>query len=352
MKILALILSAAVLSVAACWLVRLLPLRDVPDGERKLQDGPVPTAGGLGILAATAIPVLVLALQPDAIPAGSVTAADLMAILVLVLAPWLIGLADDWLGLPALVKLGLLCAWAVAAAWPQFAAGNHLIGLGVFVWLLVITNAANFMDGSNGLALGSLGIMILALFPLYVMLLFCWGSCSRTPVGDLAVVSQIAMAGAIGGFLVWNLRGALYAGDTGALGAGGLFGLMTVYHLDSTLDGLRAAVFALTVSLPFLLDVLLTLAWRSLKGKNILKAHTDHAYQRFRATGWGHLTTAFTWWGLTVVCAVTAIVTLFAGIDSEGDTFPVSQLVALVVLAAIGTGLWLRERRRAVSTPG
>lgn len=353
MKILYLLLAGAVLSFAACWLVRLLPLRDAPDGGRKQQAAPVPTAGGLGILAATVTAVLYVALQPDAVPPGTLPAGDLVAILLLVLAPWLIGFADDWLGLPALVKLGLLCAWAIAAAWPQLMAGHILIALGIFVWLLVITNATNFMDGSNGLALGTAGVMMLSLFPLYVLLMFCWGDCVRHPVAELSVVTQIVSAGGIGGFLVWNMRGALYAGDTGALGMGSLFGLMVVYHLDASMDGLRAILFALTVSLPFLIDVLMTLVWRSTRGQNILKAHTDHAYQRLRAKGWGHLKAALVWWAMAAGCVIAAVVSLFIGIDSERDGFPVEQLFTLILLALLGAVLWWGERARpVVSKPG
>ena len=167
------------------------------------------------------------------------------------------------------MKLVLLIVWAIAAALPFFLSGEPwawLIGLGVVLWLIVITNAVNFMDGANGLALGTSAVMIVGLFPLYAILMLCLGNCVPDPLGEFAIVAQFAFFGAVLGFLAWNLRGVLYAGDCGSLGTGGLFGLMAVYHLDVSMDGVRTALLGVTLALPFLIDVLLTLALAQSEG--------------------------------------------------------------------------------------
>ena len=350
--ILYLIAGSALISFVLCTLMRRVPLLDAPDGGRKQQKAPVPRTGGIGILGAILITLAAFALLSDPAPLNGMGAGQFLFVVALALTPWVIGFLDDWLGLSALLKLALLCGWALVAAIPFFlsgGAGGWLIGLAVIAWLIVITNAADFMDGANGLAMGSVAIMHLGLFPLFAVLMLCFGNCVRDPAGEFAMVAQFAMFGAVLGFLVWNMRGMLYAGDCGSLGAGGLFGLMAVYHLGEGMDGVRAALLGLTLALPFLIDVLLTLAWRSLKGRNLLQAHTDHAYQRLIARGWGHVGVAAFWWGMTLICAIMGVVTMFGAAESaeQANAFPVLQLVTLLALAAIGAAFWSLERFRA-----
>ena len=96
-KILYLIFGGAALSFAFCWLVRMLPLRDAPDGGRKQQAAPVPTAGGLGIVLSIAVLLGYYASRPDALPDDHISAVGYTAIIALVLAPWVIGFIDVWL---------------------------------------------------------------------------------------------------------------------------------------------------------------------------------------------------------------------------------------------------------------
>ena len=344
-----LVAGTALISFVLCALARRVPLLDAPDGGRKQQKAPVPRTGGLGMLGA-----LMIALAAFAATSGPGAMAEAQPVQILFMAflavsPWLIGLADDWLDLSARFKLCLICLWAALAAAPFLVSGPMLIGVAVFGWLIVITNAANFMDGANGLALGTLGIMHVGLFPAYAIMMLCFGTCAPDLFGEYAIVAQFAMFGAVLGFLAWNVRGVLYAGDCGSLGAGGLFGLLAVYHVSASMDGLRVALLGLTLSLPILVDVLLTLAWRSLKGRNLMQAHTDHAYQRLVARGWRHIAVAALWWGMTLLCAVAGVLALFSPVATGDptDAFPVQQLVALIALGAAGSGLWLWERRRA-----
>tara|TARA_R100001086_G_C11842077_1_gene259308 strand:- start:1605 stop:2663 length:1059 start_codon:yes stop_codon:yes gene_type:complete len=344
-------LGAALISFVLCGVARKLPLLDAPDGGRKQQKVPVPRTGGLGILGALILAFAAFMLTSDVDLLNGASPASLGGAIVLVLAPWIIGFLDDWLGLSAKVKLVLLIVWAIAAALPFFLSGEPwawLIGLGVVLWLIVITNAVNFMDGANGLALGTSAVMTVGLFPLYAILMLCLGNCVPDPLGEFAIVAQFAFFGAVLGFLAWNLRGVLYAGDCGSLGTGGLFGLMAVYHLDVSMDGVRTALLGVTLALPFLIDVILTLAWRSLKGRNVLQAHTDHAYQRLIARGWGHISVAAFWWAMSLICAVMGVVTLFGAAEASPDGFPTLQFVALAALAAIGSAFWWLERSRPV----
>lgn len=344
--------ASAVLSFLICGLIRWLPLRDAPDGARKQQAAPVPTSGGVGILLAALACAFAFMELSDLSTLEWPPKPAFWGAALLVLAPFLIGLLDDWRGLPALVKLGLLVAWAgvilavlvdqahVMSAWVM------LIIAAVGGFLLVFVNAANFMDGSNGLAVGCLALMIASLYPLYAINLFCLFDCPSTPVMEFGVVLSAIIPAAAIGFLVWNMAGKLYAGDAGALGLGGLFCLMAVQLLQATPEGQAVIWYALTVTLPFTVDVLLTLALRSLEGKNILKAHTDHAYQRLRAAGWAHWKVAVLWWAMTLACiagGLAGLVPLFRA-SSETPYSSLPGLMIFAILSVLGGLLWIAHR--------
>ncbi len=357
---LVLVFSAFAMSVLLCGvIVRLGPV-DEPDGRRKRQVRAVPTSGGIAILAGTAL-VSALGVFLGKIDL-TLMASRLLAWgwwphLLLIAGAASVGLVDDWHGLGARLKLVLLAGLCLFAAGAGFhaelfdtIAGGPVSALlwmvcvvGSALWLFVIMNAANFMDGSNGLAVGSLLIMLasLAVF---------WARVDSAGAAPIVVLAITALLGAMAGFLVWNLGGQLYAGDAGALGIGAVFGSLSLFmvsYMNEIGDPSSAALiwFPATLALPFLVDVFMTLLWRSRRGAPLLSAHTDHAYQWLRAAGWGHIRTAVLWWSFAAICGVFG---LFAIWSSRNFGFPV-----FVALLAIGILLWVFQRRAGkLSKPG
>lgn len=330
-------------SVAACGAIMRIRIVDAPDGVRKTQSRPVPRLGGLGMLLggligcafSTLIVIFLTALDP--ITAIRAVPSDIAAegrgwgpVFGFALAAFLIGLWDDVLTANTklkLVLLGLACVAAAAVGlmpvqlatpWIDVDAPILLIG-GSALWLVVFTNAANFMDGSNGLAIGCLAIMLGALGLIAgatdaIALTFWW----------------FPLIGAIAGFLLHNLRGHLYAGDAGSLGLGALFAGIGVA------SGVDVWTIA-TLGLPFLIDVLLTLIWRAKHGRNWLEAHLDHAYQRLIACGWSHLETAVLYWGLTATAGVLAYIGALAG--------GAAPFAVFWTLTLAGSTIWIIHRR-------
>jgi len=193
--------------------------------------------------------------------------------------------------------------------------------IGSALWLIVFTNAANFMDGANGLAIGSLAIMLAGLGII----------CSVTETLRLTFW-WFPLIAAKAGFLLHNLQGNIYAGDAGSLGFGALFASVGLA------SGLEVWTVA-TLALPFLIDVLLTLIWRAKHGRNWLEAHLDHAYQRLIASGWTHVEIAILYWGLTATCGTLAYIAARAGGDAPFAVF--------WTLALAGSVLWVLHRRAA-----
>lgn len=332
-------------SLFACSLVMRINVVDAPDGERKTQTRPIPRLGGVAILiggllgiAATFV-IVILTYSDDPVqhfqelPGRLVRdGASFAPAFGFAATAFLIGLWDDIWTANTKLKLALFAIAGLAAAsaglvpdglnspWGDLTLPAFLIG-GTALWLLVVTNAANFMDGSNGLAIGCLAIMLAGLAAI------------AGATGAIAITFWwFPLIGAIAGFMVQNLRGHLYAGDAGSLGLGALFsGLAIAAGLDVWTTA--------TLALPFLIDVLLTLVWRTKHGRNLLEAHLDHAYQRIIASGWSHLETAVLYWGFTATAAVLA----YIGAQAGGA----APFLIFWTLALAGSFIWVLHRRAA-----
>lgn len=249
-----------------------LAVMDVPGG-RSAHDRPTPKGGGVGMLAAILIGLpLTLAL----LPAGprTVPAACLMMLAVLLLGgiSWL----DDVRQFGFQAKLGAQVAAAILTIAAVLSTMPVLPPAWILVlalpaslcWLLLVTNAMNFIDGINGLAAGCT-----ALAGLFVALLG-WMR------GDalLVALSLPASAGLLG-FLPFNYpRARIFLGDVGSQVCGLLAGSEALFLLN------RDASDRLDLALPVILaavlwDVLFTLARRLHGGERLTQAHRSHLYQ-------------------------------------------------------------------------
>ncbi|NQY39690.1 MAG: hypothetical protein HRT80_06285 [Henriciella sp.] len=329
----------------ACALVKRLGVMDAPDGGRKTQAQPVPRLGGVAILLGTLIGMafsfVILMVGYGVDPFATIsnlilgafeTNTNLGIAFGFVAISFLIGLWDDIWTANTKLKLVLLtiaalvsAAFGLSAAVFQTPFGDLavpiLLVIGSAAWLIVMVNAVNFMDGSNGLAIGSLAIMLVAL-----------AAVSATSGTWSAALWWFPLFGAIGAFLLHNIRGQIYAGDAGALGLGALFAALGLA------SGLNVWTIA-TIALPFLLDVLMTLIWRAKHGRNWLEAHLDHAYQRLIVSGWSHLETAVFYWGLSATAGGMAYIAALAG-----GAAPFAVFWGLWIALSL---IWIRHRRTA-----
>jgi UDP-GlcNAc:undecaprenyl-phosphate GlcNAc-1-phosphate transferase len=150
---------------------------------------------------------------------------ELIEILALASVIMVMGLVDDLKSLDWRLRLGIqvVCATIVAASgihvtlfWPFT---HPVLGGAVTVlWIVGLTNAFNMLDNMDGLA-ASVGLI--------AAVLFCG---AQVAVGSLfAPAVLLVVAGALGGFLVYNRAPArLFMGDAGSNFLGFLLGAMTV----------------------------------------------------------------------------------------------------------------------------
>lgn len=325
---------AVIPSVILCRVVISLGIVDAPTEARKLQKAPVPTAGGLAVALSAA-----LAIAADT----ELTRGGFNPMLFLVgggaLAALLVGLVDDVIGLRAIYKLLLVTAIGVGVAvagvrpdvlsmWPGFEwpMPVWLAVAGSALWIVVVANATNFMDGANGLAMGMAAIAAAG-----------FATCGAT-IGawDFALTAG-ALTGGLCGFLVWNVSGRLYVGDAGALFVGAALAGLGLELVRQRPDLLLVPPILL---LPFLSDVLLTIAWRARHGKRLFVAHRDHSYQIALKAGLKH-------WQVSSVHAVWALNTTIVGILSALLARQIPAIM-FVLLVLISTWLHMKIRRAGV----
>jgi UDP-GlcNAc:undecaprenyl-phosphate GlcNAc-1-phosphate transferase len=321
-------------SVVLCRIVMSLGVVDAPTEARKTQATPVPTMGGIAVALSVA-----LAISVD----NELITGEFNPLLLIVgggaTGALIVGMVDDILGLRAVLKLAALTAISLGVAWfglwPEVFAPWPGLELpmpvwlaiaGAALWLLVVMNAVNFMDGANGLAMGMAAIAA-AGYCVIGAIVGKW---------DVAVTAG-ALTGGLCGFLVWNGSGRLFAGDAGALSVGALLAGLGLEIVRARPDLLLVPPMLL---LPFLSDVLLTLAWRAKHGKKLFAAHRDHVYQIAIKAGLKH-------WQVSAVHAVWALNAAIVAILSALLTRQI-PITLFVLLLLVSTWLHLKIRRAGV----
>ena len=269
------LLLAAVLTGAVYRAARTGRMLDVPN-LRSSHTTATPRGGGIAIVAAATLGLLVLALL------GRISYELLLALVAGGGAVGAIGLADDKYGLPAGLRLTvhvLAAAWAVywlggltgirigGHAAQLGLAGNLLAVLGI-VWFL---NLFNFMDGIDGIA-ASEGIFI------------ALAGAALSLAGYGVAPAALVIAASCAGFLWWNWPPAkIFMGD---VGSGYLGYVIAVLGLQAARADPAAPWIWLILTGVFLLDATVTLVRRAMRGERILQAHRSHAYQ-WLARRWG-----------------------------------------------------------------
>ncbi|MGV6859340.1 MAG: glycosyltransferase family 4 protein [bacterium] len=253
---------------------------DIPDA-RKVHTRPVPRIGGVAIIVASAIPLLLWAA-----PSSALWGYLLGGAVILVF-----GIADDRFDLDFRIKF---VGQVIAVLLAIFVAGieiNHLpftapdavisrwfsVPLTLFLVLAVI-NAVNFTDGLDGLAGG---IVLLSLCGMAV-LAYGYGNYL---VGLIAV----ALIGAILGFLHFNSHPAqLFMGDVGSQFLGYALASLSILLTQTGQGVFPVGLPLLLIGLP-LIDMTVVTVNRKLSGQSAFAPDKTHIHHRLMSIGLSHL---------------------------------------------------------------
>jgi phospho-N-acetylmuramoyl-pentapeptide-transferase len=309
-------------------------------GEAKKEDGPefhwsktgTPTMGGVIILLSVIIPVVLWA-----------DIKSTYVILITVGTIWLgaVGFLDDYLkvikkypnGLIARYKLlgqvliGLLVGSVIYFS-PEFESINSLttvpflknvnFDLSVFyipVVIFIVTatsNAVNLTDGLDGLAIGVIAIVMIALallsyvsgnsiFANYLNILYLPGS------GELSVFVS-ALVGASLGFLWYNCYPAqVFMGDTGSLALGGAFGILAVLIKKELFIPILGGIFFMeTISVIIQRSYFKYSKKKYGEGRRVFKMAPVHHH--FEMLGWAEPKIVVRFYIIAIVLAIVSLV--------------------------------------------
>ncbi len=201
---------------------------DKPD-ERKRHHQPTSPLGGVAIFLAfwSAIAAIFL-FEPERLALFS---ADVTVIFIGSIVIFFLGLYDDFRPMGAVGKLVVQSGvgtflWfsglGISRLWIPTVGG---IDIGVFslpitlIWFILLVNAVNIIDGMDGLAGG---VSLIGLASVIVIGV-------RSNVPD-AVLLAVILAGALGGFLLYNRPPArIFLGDNGSLFLGYIFAVIALW---------------------------------------------------------------------------------------------------------------------------
>jgi len=265
-------------------LTRRVGLVDLPDARRKLHTLPVPTAGGVAILVS-----FFIALAVNQHFFGAVWGIDLRTSLGLAIGLALVGVLgflDDWRKVGPWGKIAVQLAGGLILYYFGFKvhALTHPFGdsfnLGfltlpaTLIWVLIITNAVNLIDGVDGLAGGIVAVSLATLIAVSL----------RADEVRVLFYAGI-LGGALAGFYIYNFPPAkIFLGDCGSLALGFALAALSLLENRKGTTTLSLLVPIIAMGVP-LLDTGLAFLRRSRNGTSPLKADREHLHHRLLRLG-------------------------------------------------------------------
>ncbi len=341
-------------AVLTTWLVtfvvRVLARRQslvvVPD-DRRVHERPTPTGGGagmyLGMLAAIAVASQLRAFAPvfrgSSAPLGVVLAATVI---------FAVGMVDDVREMSPPAKLaGQVLAgtvlyffgvnmlfFHVPLAQTTLVLSPDLAALATVLWVAVMANSVNFIDGLDGLAAGVVAIAAGAFF-VYSHQLNVVGNIGTSNAGPLIAIVAV---GVCLGFLPHNFYPAkIFMGDAGAMLLGVLVAASTlaVVGQDSYEFSGRTYFFFAPILIPFfilgipLLDTAFAIVRRAGSRTSPAVADLNHLHHRLMRLGHGHRPAVLILWAWT---ALLSGIVLWPGITNSHNEIPPIAVGGLSIL--------------------
>ena len=327
--------ACLVVSLVSTWGLRNLAnakgWTHTPKADRHMHTMPVPRLGGVAIYGTFMLVVLAALAVPRLIGADPLLPAkETLGLLGPALIVFLLGLRDD---VRPLSPYGKFLVQGVAAVW-LYAAGFEIHYLGLIhggqalqwmyglpltvLWVLLITNAFNLIDGLDGLAAGS------ALFSTVVLFVV-----SLVAPNPLVTFLTIALAGATLGFLRFNFHPAtIFLGDSGSLFIGFMLAALALAGSQKAPTIVAVAIPVVSLGLP-ILDVALAVARRFVAGKPLFVADKQHIHHKLVKLGLSQRD------AVLILYAVTAGFGFLSLILLEG------RATIALVLAVTGIGIFV-----------
>tara|TARA_B100001250_G_scaffold409562_1_gene434133 strand:- start:383 stop:1432 length:1050 start_codon:yes stop_codon:yes gene_type:complete len=285
--IIVLLLSSITISIVFSWIsIKIAPkvgLMDIPgSAKHKSHHRAVPLTGGV-VLLDTLLLIIIFT--------GSWMDKDIMALLLSGLVIGIMGILDDLMNLKPIVKfLGQILASSILIYLgimvnlfnsPDFffrtetQIDNYLNLFLTIMWLTAVTNAFNFIDSSDGLAVGLSGVS--SAFFILISL--------NTNQNTILFISTIIFGVCIGLYFFNSHPASLFLGDSGAQTLGFLLGSVAILYRPESGTQLSTWFVPIMIFFVPLFDLILVIISRFRRRKEIYKASQDHTYHRLSKRG-------------------------------------------------------------------
>ncbi len=260
----------------------------LPDNGRHIHLRPTPRLGGVAIYIAFVLTLLCVPFLGNLVT--DIFHANLHKLIVL-LAPatfiFLFGVYDDFRGASAPVKVVFQTIAAAMVYSGGFRIENLSSPLGgswelpvllsfplTALWIVVITNAFNLIDGIDGLAAGA------SIFALLSILVF--SIAQGNP--EISLIS-VVLVGAVMGFLRYNFNPAtIFLGDSGSLFLGFMAAALSLAGSQKGSTIIAIAIPLVSFGLP-VVEAGLSLARRFLSGQPLFAGDRGHIHHRLLQLG-------------------------------------------------------------------
>ena len=330
LKMLAALAVAAVVSFLTTPMVKSLAYKvgaiDVPKDNRRMHKTPIPRLGGLAIFIAFLLTVLIFA-DIDRPIRGILLGAVMIVVL---------GVLDDILTLKALPKLLVQIAAAAMAVYhgcviqffsnPNVFSDATYISLGwlsvpvTIIWIVAITNAVNFIDGLDGLAVGVSAISTAALVVIALLVQEI----------NIAVI-LIALFGACLGFIPYNMNPAkIFMGDTGSTFLGYMLATVSIMGLFKFYAVISFAVPFLILGLP-IFDTANAIIRRVAAGRSPMSPDRGHVHHKLIDMGFNQKQAVAILYAISATLGLTAVV-----LTSSGEVKAIVLLLAVLAASLVG----------------
>ncbi|MEA2696967.1 MAG: hypothetical protein QOI66_1238 [Myxococcales bacterium] len=350
----AFLLSAACAAVLTP-LVRAVAMRlgvlDHALTSRKIHGRPVPRLGGIAMVTAFYVPLLGLFFLRSEV--GRLFLAEKNQAVGLFVGGFLIallGVYDDLWGAGAKRKFAVQFTVAALLYYLGFRIDNVAnpfggpIALGwagmpfTLLWMVGVINAMNLIDGLDGLAGGVALVAVTTTFLIALqrghplMILFC-----------------AALGGSILGFLFYNFNPAsIFMGDTGSMFLGFVLAASAIQTNQKSSTAVAVLIPAIALGLP-ILDTLLAMSRRAVRGRPLFRADKEHIHHRLLAVGLSHRQAVLLLYGMCVVFGALALMLTYATSGEAAAILVVLGILAFLFLRWLGyiqLGQFMPEQRR------
>ena len=336
---------AIIISFLATPLVKALAYKvgaiDVPKDGRRMHKTPIPRLGGLAIFLAFLLSTLLFA-EIDRQMKGILMGAVIIVIL---------GVLDDIMTLRALPKFFIQILAASIAVYHgcviQFVSNSNLfsdtlyINLGwlsvpvTIIWIVAITNAVNFIDGLDGLAVGVSAISAGSLLVIALMV----------AEGNIAIVIA-ALLGACIGFIPYNFNPAkIFMGDTGSTFLGYILATLSIQGLFKMYAIISFAVPFLILGVP-IFDICFAFLRRIAKGQNPMIADRGHVHHRLIDMGFSQKQSVAITYMITAILGLAAVV-----LTTSGEFKAMFLIGSVFIVGAIGMRLIFADHSNEKQEP-